>query len=118
MPCKPDIMYQRIIAILFFLYASCILSNSAYGKKVNYQQFDNIYLGAEASVVSCFLQDSEGLIWIGSNKGLFSYDGYSTQQHFTYGENNNTRIYCGVIIDNTYLYMGTCLLYTSDAADE
>ena len=107
MPCKPDIMYQRIIAILFFLYASCILSNSAYGKKVNYQQFDNIYLGAEASVVSCFLQDSEGLIWIGSNKGLFSYDGYSTQQHFTYGENNNTRIYCGVIIDNTYLYMGT-----------
>ena len=46
MPCKPDIMYQRIIAILFFLYASCILSNSAYGKKVNYQQFDNIYLGA------------------------------------------------------------------------
>ncbi|MFH7391317.1 two-component regulator propeller domain-containing protein, partial [Pseudomonas syringae group genomosp. 7] len=78
MPCKPDIMYQRIIAILFFLYASSILSNSAYGKKVNYQQFDNIYLGAEASLVSCFLQDSEGLIWIGSNKGLFSYDGYST----------------------------------------
>ena len=107
MPCKPDIMYQRIIAILFFLCACCIQSSTAYGQKVNYQQFDNIYLGAEASVVSCFLQDSEGLIWIGSNKGLFSYDGYSTQQHFTYGEINNTRIYCGVIIDNTYLYMGT-----------
>ena len=107
MPCKPDIMYQRIIVILFLLCACCIQSSTAYGQKVNYQQFDNIYLGAEASVVSCFLQDSEGLIWIGSNKGLFSYDGYSTQQHFTYGEINNTRIYCGVIIDNTYLYMGT-----------
>ena len=47
------------------------------------------------------------LIWIGSNKGLFSYDGYSTQQHFTYGERNNTRIYCGIIADNTYLYLGT-----------
>ena len=66
-----------------------------------------MYLGAEASVISCFLQDSEGLIWIGSNKGLFSYDGYSMQQHFTYGEYSNTRIYCGIIIDNTYLYLGT-----------
>lgn len=44
---------------------------------------------------------------MGSNKGLFSYDGYSTQQHFTYGERTNTRIYCGIIADNTYLYLGT-----------
>lgn len=58
-------------------------------------------------MISCFLQDSEGLIWVGSNKGLFSYDGYSTQQHFTYGERTNTRIYCGIIADNTYLYLGT-----------
>ena len=43
MPCKPDIMYQRIIAILFFLCACCIQSSTAYGQKVNYQQFDNIY---------------------------------------------------------------------------
>lgn len=99
-------MRQRITTILFLILACCI-SGKMYGQKVNYQQFDNIYLGAEASVISCFLQDSEGLIWIGSNKGLFSYDGYSTQQHFTYGERNNTRIYCGIITDNTYLYLGT-----------
>ncbi|CDA84767.1 two-component system sensor histidine kinase [Bacteroides sp. CAG:754] len=99
-------MYRRIRAILLLILIGCIHCG-AYGQKVNYQQFDNIYLGAEASVISCFLQDSEGLIWIGSNKGLFSYDGYSTQQHFTYGERNNTRIYCGIIADNTHLYLGT-----------
>lgn len=99
-------MCRRIRAILLLIYIYCIPSD-VYGQKVNYQQFDNIYLGAEASVISCFLQDSEGLIWIGSNKGLFSYDGYSTQQHFTYGERNNTRIYCGIIADNTHLYLGT-----------
>lgn len=71
-------MYQRIRLILLLILIGCI-HYGAYGQKVNYQQFDNIYLGAEASVISCFLQDSEGLIWIGSNKGLFSYDGYSTQ---------------------------------------
>lgn len=99
-------MRQRMITILFLLCVFCIGSN-AYGQKANYQQFDNIYLGAEASVISCFLQDSEGLIWIGSNKGLFSYDGYSTRQHFTYGERTNTRIYCGIIAYDTYLYLGT-----------
>ena len=99
-------MRERITTILFLILAYCS-SGNVYGQKVNYQQFDNIYLGAEASVISCFLQDSEGLIWVGSNKGLFSYDGYSTQQHFTYGERTNTRIYCGIIADNTYLYLGT-----------
>ena len=99
-------MYQRILYILFILYIYS-MSCMVYGQKANYQQFDNIYLGAEASVISCFLQDSEGLIWIGSNKGLFSYDGYSSQQHFTYGEHSNTRIYCGVIVNHTYLYLGT-----------
>lgn len=99
-------MHPRMIRILFLLCAYCVSAN-IYAQKANYRQFDNIYLGAEASVISCFLQDSEGLVWIGSNKGLFSYDGYSTQPHFTYGEHSNTRIYCGVIIDNTYLYLGT-----------
>lgn len=99
-------MRERMTTILFLILAYCS-SGNVYGQKVNYQQFDNIYLGAEASVISCFLQDSEGLIWVGSNKGLFSYDGYSTQQHFTYGERTNTRIYCGIIADNTYLYLGT-----------
>ena len=96
-------MRERITTILFLILAYCS-SGNVYGQKVNYQQFDNIYLGAEASVISCFLQDSEGLIWVGSNKGLFSYDGYSTQQHFTYGERTNTRIYCGIIADNTYFW--------------
>ena len=99
-------MRERITTILFLILVYCT-SGNVYGQKVNYQQFDNIYLGTEASVISCFLQDSEGLIWVGSNKGLFSYDGYSTQQHFTYGERTNTRIYCGIIADNTYLYLGT-----------
>lgn len=41
-----------------------------------------------------------------SDKGLFSYDGYSTQPHFIFGERSNTRIYCGEVVDSTYLYLG------------
>jgi len=52
------------------------------------------------------VQDNQGLIWIGSDKGLFSYDGYTTQPHFTFDERSNTHIYCGVIVDKTRLYLG------------
>lgn len=46
------------------------------------------------------------MIWVGSDKGLFSYDGYSAQPHFGFGEKSNTRIYCGEVVDSTYLYLG------------
>ena len=66
-------MRERITTILFLILAYCS-SGNVYGQKVNYQQFDNIYLGAEASVVSCFLQDSEGLIWLGHYKGVSCFN--------------------------------------------
>lgn len=96
-------MQQRVCYTLLFLYL-CL--SDVYGQKTGYQIFENIGLGTEASATSCFLQDNQGLIWIGSNKGLFSYDGYNTQAHFTFNEQSNTRIYCGVMVDNTYLYLG------------
>lgn len=69
--------------------------------------FENISLGTGASVISSFIQDSQGLIWIGSNKGLFSYDGYNVQAHFTFDERSNTQIYCGVIVNKDRLYLGS-----------
>ena len=90
------------IFILLQIWLPCSLA----GQKSDYRLFDNISLGTEASAISCFLQDTQGMIWIGSNKGLFSYDGYSSQPHFTFGERNNTRIYCGEVVDSTYLYLG------------
>lgn len=96
-------MLQRIL----FTFLSIFFILPAFAQNMNYQFFDNIYLGAEASVASCFIQDSEGIIWIGADKGLFSYDGYTSQQHFTFGQRNNSRIYCGVTIGDTYLYLGS-----------
>jgi len=57
--------------------------------------------------VHCFAQDNQGLIWIGTNKGLFSYDGYSTKQHFTFEDSTNTLIYSILIYDSSYLLLGT-----------
>jgi signal transduction histidine kinase/ligand-binding sensor domain-containing protein/DNA-binding response OmpR family regulator len=79
----------------------------AFGQNINYQIFENIHLGSEASVVNSFIQDRQGMIWIGTDKGLFSYDGYSVQPHFSYGERSNSRIYCGMTVGENYLYLGS-----------
>ncbi|QIK60876.1 response regulator [Dysgonomonas sp. HDW5A] len=97
-------MYRKFSFSLFFFIFTCI---SLWGQKINYQAFKNISLGAETSVINCFAQDSQGLIWIGSNKGLFSYDGYSSQAHFTTNEKSNTLIYCIIPLDDNHLCLGT-----------
>lgn len=97
-------MYRKLSFSLLVFILTCI---SLWGQKINYQAFKNISLGSEASVVNCFAQDSQGLIWIGSNKGLFSYDGYSSQPHFTTNEKSNTLIYCIIPIDDKRLCLGT-----------
>lgn len=86
---------------MFLLYTPGV------AQSLNYQFFDNISLGVEASVASCFVQDSQGMIWIGTDKGLFSYDGYTSQPHFVHGERNDSRIYCGVTVGDMYLYLGS-----------
>lgn len=83
-----------------------MLLSSASAQKSKYRMFENVNLGTGASVISCFLQDQQGLIWIGSSKGLYSYDGYSVQSHFQFGDFSNTQIYCGVIIHSNLLYLG------------
>ena len=46
-------------------------------------RFHNVTMPRDmnASMVGCFEQDSDGLIWIGTNSGVFSYDGYSMTYH-------------------------------------
>lgn len=98
-------MYRYFLLIVCtLLLAGC--PGCSFGQQADYRLFHNISLETEASVISCFLQDTQGMIWIGSNKGLFSYDGYAVQPHFVRGSRSNTRIHCGMVADSTYLYIG------------
>lgn len=96
-------LHKNLCVLLSLLLTICAVS----AQNHSYQTFENIDLGSEASVGNCFLQDTQGMIWIGSDRGLLSYDGYSTRRHFTFGEPNNTWIHCGVVVDSTYLFLGS-----------
>lgn len=96
-------MYKNLIHIIAFL----LFSVGSWGQSSNYQFFTNIIPSAEVSTVNSFAQDTQGLIWIGTNKGLFSYDGYSAQQHFTFGERSNTLIHSIIVYKDSKLLLAT-----------
>ncbi len=78
-----------------------------WGQKSKYHSFENINIGSGISTVACFVQDPQGLMWIGTNKGLYSYDGYSAKPHFSFSDRSNTHIHCAAIIEQYFLYLGT-----------
>ncbi len=70
--------------------------------------FETVTLDVDAHTVYSMLQDSEGLIWVGTNEGLYSYDGYSLHRHYEKGTPGNSHIYSIVESDG-------CLLLGADS---
>ena len=96
---------------IFLLISCCIVSLTTKAQTDSYREFENIYLNTDASVVNCFIQDKQGAVWMGTDKGLFSYNGYSMQRHiFPFTDNNNpsnTKINCGILLDAKHLCLGS-----------
>lgn len=103
--------YLHSIKHILFLVGFCTVGLLSYGQQEGYREFDNVYLGSDASVVNCFVQDKQGLIWMGTDKGLFSYNGFTVQHHlapFTGNKNpTNVRINCGTLLDSKRLCLGS-----------
>ena len=76
-------------------------------QQLDYLAFDQVSLQPDASVVNCMLRDAQGLLWIGSDKGLYSYDGHLLQRHFSFTDFSSTHIYCMVRAGKNILYLGT-----------
>ncbi|MBD1427337.1 helix-turn-helix domain-containing protein [Sphingobacterium arenae] len=93
--------YIFLAAFLLLMYAKAVAQSD------NFHYFRNISLDAKASTVHTFAQDSLGLLWLGSNNGLYHYDGYSL--HAAPGGKSayQTYIYSIVVLDSSRLALGT-----------
>lgn len=71
------------------------------------QTFSNVAI-AEASTVCSIAQDEQGMVWLGTENGLYSYDGYRTIPHNTAydGTTIATRIH-SMLVSHNIIYMGT-----------
>ncbi len=77
----------------------------------SYNEFHNITLSPNASIANCFVQDLQGVMWFGTDKGLFSYNGYTVKSHSISTLPNadliQTRINCGIMYDARYIWLGS-----------
>ena len=47
----------------------------------SYQTFKNISLPVDANIVNTIFQDDAGMIWLGTMRGLYSYNGYDLHEY-------------------------------------
>ncbi len=66
-------------------------------------------LGLDASAVNCIIQDYQGMIWMGTDRGLYNFDGYMAR-HYVSGDQENHAsngvIYCALMVDSVHLWLG------------
>ncbi|MFO7659028.1 MAG: two-component regulator propeller domain-containing protein [Bacteroidales bacterium] len=100
-------LHHSIIVLLFFTFLN------ATPQKINQIKFENISTrqGLSQSSPNCILQDSRGILWIGTEDGLNKYDGYNFIIHRpginTLGAISNNRIKCMVEDKEGNLWVGT-----------
>lgn len=95
---------------MIFLLSALLTAISSFERggasKINYLEFDRLTVDIEASVVNSLAQDSSGMMWICTNKGLYSYDGYSIYPYNRAGYESRVQIQCAEFIGDE-LWMGT-----------
>ncbi len=93
--------------LLVFTVAVFACSHTVKGQNLSYQEFERIPLNDMLSVI-CFVQDPLGVMWMGTNRGLYSYDGYTVRKNVPpkgFIRDINT-IYCGVLFDEERIWFG------------
>lgn len=70
------------------------------------QRFVNISLDG-AQTVCAITQDAQGVMWLGTENGLYSYDGYHGYRHYDDHSFNNTRVNALATQGDNLLYLAT-----------
>lgn len=97
-------MMKRTLSIILILLCLFVSVNI---KGQTYNSFVRVSMDAGASMVTGIIEDSNGMIWMGTNKGLYSYDGYTAYPHNMGLQNMKTNVYCGTDVGGNRLYLGS-----------
>ena len=90
-----------LIVVALCLFSSIARAASIFGASLPYTSFQNVTLPYDANTVLAFQEDDNGLVWVGTNHGLFSYNGFDSHRI------NNKATQAIVKIDPSHLYLGT-----------
>lgn len=97
-------MKRNLLIILMLL---CVFV-SGHTRGQTYNKFMHMTMDVGASMVVGIFEDQSGMIWLGTNKGLYSFDDYTAYPHNNIGSQKmKTHIYCGTDVDGSRLYLGS-----------
>lgn len=74
--------YRFVLVFVFCLFNGALHTYSkeniftAFTHSNQYLSFKNIYLPIESNIINIVFQDNTGMMWIGTKRGLFTYNGY------------------------------------------
>lgn len=85
------------------IYVVCLLAMLFI--QVAAQRFVNVSFEG-AQTVCAITQDAQGMMWVGTDNGLYSYDGYHGYLHYQDHAYSNTRVNA-LAFDNNLLYLAT-----------
>jgi signal transduction histidine kinase/ligand-binding sensor domain-containing protein/CheY-like chemotaxis protein/AraC-like DNA-binding protein len=98
------------LSLMVFML-SLIAFQQIKGHGLKYHEFRPIdhRLGMDASAVNCVVQDNHGLIWLGTDRGLYSFDGYMARHYSarTHHAQGNGVVYCALMVDSVHIWLGT-----------
>jgi len=101
----------RSCLFLPWFLLSLLLTQQVKAHGLKYHEFRPIdhRLGMNASAVNCIVQDGQGLIWMGTDRGLYSFDGYLARQYSAReepGQDNDAVVYCALMVDTAHIWLG------------
>lgn len=104
-------MLKKLVKYSACIVVALIIQVSAFAHGLKYHEFRPVdrRVGMDASAVYCMIQDKQGLMWLGTDHGLYSFDGYQARHYKRNpeGKGSDGVIYCALMIDSVHLWLGT-----------
>lgn len=104
----------RLFFILLFMLPAFHLGGAGLrhhplDRSQSYRTFKNISLPFDANQVNSVCQDNQGLVWLGTRRGLYSYNGYDLHEYQDERHLDRNQIYAVVHVNlgREYLCLGT-----------
>lgn len=104
---------KSVKTLLILILALFAAQNSAFAQSIAASSarivggfdFINISINGAATVYSV-AHDAQGMAWVGTEKGLYSFDGYNSYAHFTTGKETNSRVH-SLLVQGDRVYIGS-----------
>lgn len=107
-------VFILILLIAVSLMPLKLIADNVFSNNMPYSSFRGIQLPNDANIVNCITEDPSGMMWMGSKRGLFRYDGYHSYPFYNKDGSDANAIQCLSFIDGNTMAVGTddgCYLF-------